>query len=127
MADVNVVLLCGKLTQDPQLKYTKGGQAVCEFGIAVNKRYRDKSGEMQHKVLYIQVTTFARTAENVSKYLAKGREAFIRGSLELNVWQNKEGVTQRKHHVMADEVIFMSERPAADNAQPDSSGEETFP
>ena len=77
MANYNKVMLLGNLTRDPQLRYTPSQMAVCEFGLAVNRRRRSSSGEQQEEVCFVDITAWAKQAETISKYLTKGRQVFV--------------------------------------------------
>lgn len=125
MASLNRVFLMGNLTRDPQLKYTQSGLAVCDFGLAVNRKYRTGQGEDREETLFVDITVFARQAETASEYLSKGRPVFIEGRLKFDQWTNAEGQKRSKLSVVADRVQFLGGRPggaapaAATQEQPD--------
>lgn len=107
-ANVNVVVLAGNLTRDPELRYTPTGMAVCSFGIAVNKRYKAADGSMKEAVTFVDVDAFKKTAELVKQYLTKGRSAMIEGELRLDQWQDKAtGAPRSKLKVVAEKVHFL--------------------
>jgi len=95
MANLNKVFLMGNLTRDPELRYTPSGTAVTSFGLAVNRRYRSKSGEDREDTCFVDVTAFARQAEILSEYMSKGRPIFIEGRLHLDQWEDKESGQRR--------------------------------
>src|SRR5665648_1064764 len=79
--DLNSFIGIGRLTRDPELRYTPGGTGVCKFGIAINRTYRNQEGNNIEEVLFINVTTWGKQAENVSQFLKKGKK---RISFEIN-------------------------------------------
>ncbi|MCH8270673.1 MAG: single-stranded DNA-binding protein, partial [Planctomycetes bacterium] len=89
-ASLNKVLLIGNLTRDPELKHTAGNQALANFGIAVNRRFRTASGENREEVAFIDCEAWGRTAENIGKFFAKGRPIFIEGRLKLDTWEDRK-------------------------------------
>ena len=87
MASFNRVILVGNLTRDVELKYTQGGTAVTEVGLAVNDRRKNPSGEWVEETTFVDVTLWARTAEVASEYLSKGSPILIEGRLRLDSWE----------------------------------------
>lgn len=73
MNSINHVLLLGNLTRDPELRYTPAGTAVCQLGVALNRRWKVQAGETQQETTFVDVTVWARQAETVAAYLTKGR------------------------------------------------------
>ena len=85
MADMNHVILIGRLTRDAELKNTSGGMAVCKFAIAVNRK--KKSGEQWvDEASFFDVTCFGKTAGNLNQYLQKGKQVAVEGSLHQDRW-----------------------------------------
>ena len=119
---INKVMLAGNLTRDPQVKFLANNTAVCEFGLAINKRYKDKNGEQQEEVTFVDVSCFGRTAELVGQYLTKGRNCFIEGSLKLDQWEDKDGQRRSKIKVVAQNVNFIGGEAKAQ----ERPGEEPF-
>jgi single-strand DNA-binding protein len=110
MASINRVFLMGNLTRDPELRYTPGGSAVTEIGLAVNRRYKAQSGEMQEETTFVDITVWGRQAENVNQYLSKGRPVFVEGRLQLDSWETQDGQKRSKLKVVADNVQFLGSR-----------------
>ena len=105
MPNLNKVLLMGHLTRTPEIRYTPAGTAVADFGMAVNTKF----GENE-EVLFVDVTCFSKTAENVATYLHKGDAAFIEGRLRLETWTDKSGNKRSKHKVLAQRVQFLGQK-----------------
>ncbi len=97
---MNVVILHGNLTADPVLRYTPKGQAICEFGIAINKRWRTESGEEKEKVSFIACYIWGKRGEAFAQFHRKGGKALVRGELAQESWEDKEtGKKQSKTRV----------------------------
>lgn len=100
---LNVVVLSGRLTADPELKTTQNGVSVCSFSIAVERRYRQ--GE-ERQADFINIVTWRSSAEFVSKYFKKGQMIAIRGSIQTRRYQDKDGNNRTAFDVVADDVQF---------------------
>lgn len=91
----NKVMLLGNLTRDVEIRHTSGNQAVANFGIAVNRRFKTQSGEQREEVTFVDCEAWGRTAEVMGQYLSKGRPVFIEGRLKLDEWEDKSGGGKR--------------------------------
>ena len=110
MASFNKVLLMGNLTRKPELRYTPSGMAVCEFTIAVNRRFT-QGGETKEDTCFVDITVWDRQADNCNKYLDKGSSVFIEGRLQLDRWVDKADQKQRSRlRVVAENVQFVGAR-----------------
>ena len=109
MASYNKVILMGNLTRDPELRFTASNMAVCKFGLAVNRRFKDStSGEWKEEPTFVDVTIFGTRAEPFARYHTKGKPAFIEGTLRLDTWEDKNGGGKRsKLYVVADTWEFV--------------------
>jgi single-strand DNA-binding protein len=103
MAVDNTVTLTGNVTRDPELRYTPGGAAVANFGLAVNRRWQ-KDGEWEEAVSFFDVTTWQDLAENVSTTVAKGMRVTVTGRLDQRSWETDDGDKRSKIEVVADDV-----------------------
>ena len=110
MANLNKVLLMGNLTRDPELRYLQSGSAVCDFGLAVNRRWKSPAGEQKEEVTFVDVTYFGRTAEVISEYMKKGRPLFVEGRLRLETWTSKDGQKRSKLSVVGENMQFLDSR-----------------
>jgi single-strand DNA-binding protein len=98
---LNRVILIGRLTRDPELKYTTNGTAVATFSLAVNRKFnRDETD-------FIDVVAWRGLAENCANYLGKGRMAAVEGRLQVRTYENKEGQKRKVTEVVADDVRFL--------------------
>ena len=109
MASFNKVILVGNLTRDPQVKYTTGGTAVTEIGLAVNRRWLDKqSNQWKDETTFVDITLWGRTAEIAGEYLAKGRSVLIEGRLQLDTWDDREsGQKRSKLRVVGENMTML--------------------
>ena len=105
MADVNHVVLIGRLTRDAELKYTSGGMAVCKFSIAVNRR--KKSGEQwTEEASFFDITLWGKTGEALNQYLVKGKQLAVEGELHQNRWE-QDGQSRSKIEINANNVQLL--------------------
>jgi single-strand DNA-binding protein len=108
MADLNEVRLIGRLTRDPELRTTPNGQSVATFGIATGRKYKGQDGVQREETTFVDITCWSRLAENVHKYLRKGKLAFVAGRLNLDTWEDRQtGQKRSKMSVVADNVQFL--------------------
>jgi len=97
MANLNRVTLIGNLTRDVELKYTPKGTAIADISIAVNRKWKDDSGQKE-ETTFVDLTAFGKTAELAGQYLAKGSSCYFEGRLNLETWDDK--TTQQKRSRM---------------------------
>ena len=123
MNDLNMCMCIGRLTRDPELRYTPNGKAVTKFGLAVNKSYRKADGEEVQTPLFINVTTWGKVAENVANFIHKGSKVAINGSLQSNNWEDKEGNKRTSFEIVAQIVQFLDSR-TQQTEQPEDTRED---
>jgi single-strand DNA-binding protein len=124
MADINKVLLKGRLTRDPQLKYTPSGAAVCEFGLAATHKFKDKEDK-----LFVDCTAWGRTGEIANEYLTKGDPVLLEGRLKLDQWDDKStGQKRSKISVTVEQLHLLggSKGPRQDTSTRQSEPEESY-
>jgi single-strand DNA-binding protein len=107
MSSFNKILLMGNLTRDPQLSYTPSQTAVVDFGMAVNRRWTSRDGEKKEETCFVDCRAFGRIAENINKYLNKGRPVFIEGRLTFDSWTAQDGSKRSKHRVTVENFQFL--------------------
>jgi single-strand DNA-binding protein len=96
MANFNKVILAGNLTRDPQLSSLPSGMAVCELGMAINDKWRDKnSNEMRERTCFVDLRAYGRQAETLSQYMSKGKPLLVEGRLQFDQWEAKDGSGKR--------------------------------
>ncbi len=102
----NQVTLMGNLTRDPELRQTPNGQSVCSFSLALNRSYKDKTGEWQEATDYVDIVAWGPLGERVAQYLTKGRPALVSGRLQSSSWE-QDGKKRTKVEVVAQDVTFL--------------------
>ncbi|HNQ23126.1 MAG TPA: single-stranded DNA-binding protein [Phycisphaerae bacterium] len=109
MASYNRIVLMGNLTRDPQLSYTPANVPVCKFGIATNRKWRDRDGADREDVCFIDCTLFGKGGEVFNQYMSKGRSVLIEGRLQLDQWTTPEGEKKSKHQVLVENFTFLGD------------------
>ena len=109
MANLNKVMLIGNLGKAAELKYSKTGVPHSFFTLAVNKHYKDESGEKQEKTTWVNVVIFGKSAESVTKYLTVGKQVYVEGELSIEKYTDKEGAERYSTKVIA-RVIQLLEK-----------------
>jgi single-strand DNA-binding protein len=99
----------GNLTRDPELRQTPTGQNVTSFSLALNRSYKDQSGEWQEATDYIDIVCWGPLAERVAQYLSKGRRCLVQGRLQSRSWE-QDGQKRNKVEVLANDVTFLDSR-----------------
>jgi single-strand DNA-binding protein len=107
MKSVNMVVLMGNMTRDAELRYTPNGKAVASFGLAVNRVYKDASGERQSAVDFFDVVAWGKLGEIVSQYGKKGQGIHVIGRLQNRSWEAQDGSKRNKTEVIANEVSLV--------------------
>lgn len=110
MASVNKVILIGNLGRDPELKYTQSQTPVCNLSVATNEVWQDKQGERQEKTEWHRVVVWGKQGENVSKYLRKGSQVYVEGSLTTRSWEDQNGQKKYMTEVKAQSVRFLDRK-----------------
>ncbi len=108
MANLNKVMLIGRLAADPELRRTQSDLAVTSFSVAVNRRYN--KDQAQQSVDFIDVVAWRNQAEFVTKYFKKGSAIFVSGSLQVRPWKDKDGNNRRSVEVVADDIQFVDSK-----------------
>lgn len=98
---LNSVILIGRLTRDPELRYTTSGTAVCQFTLAVQRKYNKDEAD------FIDIVAWRGLAENCANYLGKGRLAAVEGRIQIRSYENQEGQKRKAFEVIADDVRFL--------------------
>ena len=106
MASFNKVILMGNLTRDPEVRYTPGGTAVSEIGLAVNDRRKDAKGDWVDEVTFVDITLWGRQAEIAGEYLNKGSQILVEGRLKLDSWE-KDGQKRSKLRVVGENMRML--------------------
>lgn len=114
---LNSVVIIGRLTRDPEVRYTQSGTAVCNFTLAVDKRKKEDGAD------FIDCVAWQKTAELVSQYLGKGRQCAVNGRLQVRSYEDKDGNKRKAVEVVAESVVFLG---GAKEASSEPRQEEVF-
>lgn len=104
---VNKVIILGRLGQDPELKYTPGGMAVCNFTLATSESWADKAGQKQERTEWHRIVVWGKLAELCNQYLTKGRQAYVEGTLQTRSWDDKSGQKRYTTEINAKTIQFI--------------------
>lgn len=119
----NQVFIGGNVTRDPQLKYLPSQTPVVEFGIATNRKWRDKDGGDREEVTFVDCSAFGKTAEVINQYFRKGKPIFVSGRLKLDTWEDKQGGGKRSKMT----VVIESFQFCGGDRQGDNGDDQTAP
>jgi single-strand DNA-binding protein len=120
MADINHVVLVGRLTRNAELKYTNNGAAVSKFSIAINQR-RKKEEQWVEEAHFFDIVLWGKTAESLNQYLVKGKQVGIEGQLRQNRWE-QEGQARSKVEIFATNVMLLGGGGGRSAAAPSPEG-----
>jgi len=120
MNSFNSCTIIGNVGEMPSMRFTPGGSAVTTFNVAVNHKYKDKSGELKEQTNWFSVVCWNRTAELTNQYLNKGSAVFITGRLSNRNWTSEDGVKHYKTEIVAEKVIFLDAKNNGKVAQPEA-------
>lgn len=105
MPSFNKVVLIGRLTRDPEMRYTTSGLAVCSFTIAVDRRFKSQSGEKQTD--FFRCSAWRQSAEFVSNYVTKGKLVAVEGRIEMNKFTGQDGIEKQSADIVCDQVELL--------------------
>jgi single-strand DNA-binding protein len=118
---LNKAMIIGNLGRDPEMRYTPNGQAVTQFTVAVNRNYKDASGEWKEETEWFRVVCWAALAERTAEYLRKGRKVYVEGRLQTRNWEGQDGQKHYTTELIANTVTGLDPRPREEGA-PEPSG-----
>lgn len=124
MANLNKVLLIGNLTRAPELKYLPSGSTLCEFGMATNRRWKDKNGQQQESVCFVDLTAWGRSGELINQYVSKGDPLFVEGRLDFSSWTDQGGAKRSKLRVVVESFQFLGSKQGGGAAAPPPKDDE---
>ena len=117
MPSLNKVFLMGNLTRDPELRVTPKGTPICQFALAINRKFKMESGESREEVIYVDVEAWGKQGETIAKYVTKGRPLFVEGRLRLDQWEDKTTKEKRSRmKVVLEAFEFLGEGRAGGTA-----------
>jgi single-strand DNA-binding protein len=111
MANFNKVYLMGNLTRDPEMRVTPKGTAICQFGLAISRSWKDESGQTREETAFVDIEAWGKQGEVISKYCVKGRPLFVEGRLKFDQWEDKtSGQKRSKLKVVLENFQFIGGR-----------------
>jgi len=112
---MNLVIIKGNVTRDPEMRYLPNGTAVCDLGVAVNRTWIDQNGEKKEEVNFFDCQAWAKTAEIIAQYFKKGKPILVQGRLKQDTWEDKKtGDKRSKVRIVVDRFEFCGD--TKDNA-----------
>ena len=108
MASYNKVIIIGNLTRDPELKFLPNGTIVANWGMATNRKWRNRDGEQKDDVCYVDVKAWGKVGETIQKYCHKGDSLLVEGRLTFESWQATDGSKRNKLYITLESFEFMS-------------------
>lgn len=109
MQMLNLVVMHGRLTSDPELRNLDSGKAVCNFDLANNRSWKDGAGNKKEAVCFVRVTAWGKLGELVREHKRKGDAVIVTGRLELQQWE-KDGQKHSRHEIVAESVEFLGKK-----------------
>lgn len=129
MASLNKVMLIGNLGKDPEVRFTASGQAVASFSLATSEKFKGKSGEMEERTEWHNITLWGKLAEIAGEYLSKGKTVYIEGRLQTRKWQDKNGNDRYTTDIVGDRMQMLSakgERSGGESSSSPKSGGSSY-
>jgi len=112
MFSLNRAQIVGNVTRDPELRYTPNGQAVCSFGVATNRRWRDKDGNNQEQAEFHNIVSWGKLAELMGQLVHKGTKIYVEGRLQTRQWEGQDGNKRNKTEIVMDDFIVFTPKGA---------------
>lgn len=126
MSDLNQIFLSGNLTRDPEVKYTPAGTAICSFGIASNRVWKDTQGNKKEETYFADCIAYGATAENIKKYFPKGRKILVIGRNKREEWDDKDtGKKRTATRIVMENFQFMGGNNPVHNEEADAAAKRT--
>jgi single-strand DNA-binding protein len=117
---LNIVLISGRVTRDPELRYTPKGLATLRFTLAVDHYTKDENGNFQNAAIFIDIVTWSKLAETCAENLRKGTPAIVQGRLEIRNYTDRDNQPKRITEIIADSVQSLEFKPKTENAVEDN-------
>lgn len=118
MKGVNKAILVGNLGQDPEVKYTASGSAVCNLSVATAEQWKDKNGQRQERTEWHRVVMFGKLAEIAGEYLRKGSQVYLEGKIQTRKWQAQDGQDRYSTEILANEMQMLGGKASGQQAKP---------
>ncbi len=116
MSKINLIVLGGNLTRDPELKYTATGTAICEFTIANSKKWKDANGDWKEKPGFYNCICWGRRGETINEHFSKGKSIQVQGELEFQQWEDKDGNKRNAVKINVSTFWFVGSKDGANSS-----------
>lgn len=120
LPDLNLVVVAGRLTRDPDVRSAPSGTAVCNFTLAVSRRYKNRQGEWVDEPTFINAVAWGEMAERCRDRLKKGSPVLLNGSLRSREWETKEGQKRKEIEIFVNRIQFLEKSAKADAEDQDA-------
>ena len=110
MYSLNRAMILGNATRDPEMRYTPNGQAVANFGVATNRKWKTQTGDMQEKTEFHDVVAWGKLAEITNQVIKKGGRVYIEGRLQTRNWEAPDGTKRQRTEIIAENIISLTPR-----------------
>lgn len=117
MSGVNKVILVGNLGRDPEVRYTKAGQAVASFSLATSEKWTGKDGNKEEKTEWHKITAWGKLGEICGEYLSKGKQVYIEGRLETREWEDKDSVKHQTTEIVVNNMTMLGQAGGGGSSQ----------
>ncbi|MBI3331334.1 single-stranded DNA-binding protein [Candidatus Peregrinibacteria bacterium] len=113
MKSVNTVTLLGNVTHNPEVKSTPEGRAVCTFGVATNRFWKDAKGAKKSQAEFHNLVAFGKLGDVCGKYLKKGKPVYVQGHLKTDAWEKPEGTKHRRTEIVVENLVLLGAKKGA--------------
>jgi single-strand DNA-binding protein len=127
MPNFNRLIFVGHFTRDPALKYLPSQTAVCEFGLAANRKWKDQGGTEHNEVCYLDFAAFGKQGEVINHYCRKGSGVLVEGRMKYDVWDGQDGKKHSKVSCIVEKLQFISKCDGGNSAAPEPPAGESPP
>lgn len=107
MRGFSKAIITGNITRDPEMRSTNAGSGVCSFSVAVNRTYRDASGNSKEEVSFLDCSAWGKTGETIAKYAKKGNAILVSGRLSQRSWEDKTGNKRSSVEIVVEDFNFL--------------------
>jgi len=114
MSGFNKCIMMGRLTRNPEVRFTPKGTPVASFGLAVSRRFR-QDNDLKEETTFVDIVVFGKQAEHCGQYLTKGNGVIVEGRLQQRRWETEDGQKRSKHEIVAQTVTFLPKITKTDN------------
>lgn len=125
MRGFSKIVIAGNLTRDPEMRSTASGSTVCSFAVAVNRTYRDSSGEQKEQVSFFNCSAWGKLGETINQYAKKGSGILLSGRMDIRPWEDKDGQKRTSAEITVEDFNFIGSRDNADSSNANTSTSST--